>query len=254
MVEIVRLSEPLPVSMSNDWYDMATQDHFWIQWRFRSFQRLYGAYLKPGMKLLEIGCGNGVVRDQVEKAYDVTVDATDLNMFALEKAGKGRGRLLTYNVFDRHPDMVGAYDAVLLMDVIEHIDNDQAFLEACLDHLKPGGRVLINVPAFQWLYSRYDKEDGHVRRYNKNEISALFKRTGLSGASFSYWGFTALPVILARKGVLLFMKDRFVVAGFQPPGMMADVFLRFLMWIDLHLLRWCWRIGGSSLMATGISK
>ena len=56
---------------------------------------------------------------------------------------------------------------VVLFDVLEHIPDTQPFLSSVIRHIKLNGFLLINVPALQTLYSKYDETVGHVRRYNK---------------------------------------------------------------------------------------
>ncbi len=97
----------------------------------------------------------------MEEAFSVPVDGCDLNEQALRLARAGRGRLLLYDVFEQRSELRGAYDMVLLMDVIEHLEDDLAFLQASLTHLKPGGIVVINVPAHMSLHSKYDRMAGH---------------------------------------------------------------------------------------------
>ena len=63
------------------------------------------------------------------------------------------------------------YDSLLLLDVLEHIEDDSEFLMKCAELLKPGGYIIINVPAFIAFYSRYDKQVGHQRRYTKVSIA-----------------------------------------------------------------------------------
>ena len=122
-------------------------DHFWIKWRHSVLLRQLNRARFRGKIALEVGCGHGLVREMLERDRGIRVDGCDLNQHALEKATSGKGRLLVYNVFDRNVEMLGAYDLLLLMDVIEHIDDDLAFVKASLEHLKPDGLVVINVPA-----------------------------------------------------------------------------------------------------------
>jgi SAM-dependent methyltransferase len=62
------------------------------------------------------------------------------------------------------------FDAIMYIDVIEHIDDDAAELQRAADRLKPGGALIVLVPAHQWLYSPFDKAIGHYRRYNKKRL------------------------------------------------------------------------------------
>ncbi len=65
------------------------------------------------------------------------------------------------------------FDAILYIDVLEHIEHDAAEVHLAASHLKLGGRLVILCPAHQWLYSPFDKQIGHYRRYNANMMRAL---------------------------------------------------------------------------------
>ena len=70
------------------------------------------------------------------------------------------------------------YDAIVMMNVLEHIENDASVLSTLRKALHPGGRLVVYVPAFMLLYSDFDSEIGHYRRYRKGDLSSLFERTG----------------------------------------------------------------------------
>ena len=67
------------------------------------------------------------------------------------------------------------FDTIMYLDVLEHIKNDKKEIDIALKSLKKNGNLIINVPAFQFLYSDFDKNVGHYRRYNKKKLISLFK-------------------------------------------------------------------------------
>src|SRR5437762_8310372 len=147
MSAIETLSQPQAVSMAEEWFQFATADHFWMQWRHHLIVRAVkrsGAVLQ---RALEVGCGNGVARQMLERDLGIAIDGCDLNQPVLETAKPGRGRLFVYNIFDQEPSLLERYDAVFLLDVIEHIRDDSAFLTVALRHLRQGGLLVGNVPA-----------------------------------------------------------------------------------------------------------
>jgi SAM-dependent methyltransferase len=155
----------------------------------------------------------------LERDLGVPVDGCDLNRKALEMAEPGRGRLLSYDILDLLPSMLGRYDAVFLLDVLEHIPTDTSFLAAALKHLHPGGLIVINVPASMTLFSLYDKAAGHVRRYSKKTLSHLFHRCGLESNDLEYWGLSMVPVLVARKVYMHMIPPADVMrAGFAAPN------------------------------------
>ena len=250
MSQLEFLSAAAAVSMADEWFDLADRDHFWMRWRFDILCRQMRRFgITPG-KTLEIGCGHGVLRQQMEDAFMVPVDGCDLNQYALRMAPAGRGRLLVYNIFDRLPEMCGVYDMILLMDVIEHLDDDLGFLQASLEHLKPRGIVAVNVPAHAGLYSKYDTVAGHKRRYNSSSISTLFQKSNVAPLAMVNWGLSLVPVLLVRKLLLKFVSnERTIGAGFKPPGRAAKAGLDLLKDIEMSV-----PIDmpiGSSIMALG---
>ena len=85
------LSAAAAVSMADEWFDIANRDHFWMRWRFDILRRQMRRFgITPG-KTLEIGCGHGVLRQQMEEAFMVPVDGCDLNQHALRMAPEGAG-------------------------------------------------------------------------------------------------------------------------------------------------------------------
>lgn len=236
MSEIEFLSSATPVSMADEWFELATADHFWMQWRHQVLLRQLERADRPIRTALEIGCGHGVVRELVERDLDISVDGCDLNQRALQTARDGRGRLLVYNILDRNPALVEAYDLVLLMDVIEHLEDDLEFLKAALEHVKPNGLVAINVPAHMVFYGKYDEVAGHKRRYDIAQIESLFRQASVKPLSIVYWGFSLLPVLFARNVILCFVsRDRVIRTGFAQQNAIARRILRTVQWVETNM-------------------
>jgi len=251
MNRIEQLSPVTGVSMADEWFEHATADHFWMQWRHELLVRQLTKIGHPIEKALEVGCGHGVVRQLVERDMGIAVDGCDLNRRALEMAANGKGRLLVYDIFDRNPALLEAYDLVLLMDVIEHLDDDLGFLSAALEHLKPGGIIAINVPAHMAFYSKYDEVVGHKRRYNRARIEWLFRQTHVGPLSIAYWGLTLLPLLLARKIVLRFVsREQTIHTGFAEHNVVTRKILRTMQRLELSA-SFPMPIG-TSLMAFGV--
>src|SRR6185295_9082658 len=141
---------------------------------------------------------------------------------ALAKVGPSRGRTLLYNIEDRLEGLKEKYDVVFLFDVLEHIQDPGRFLKAALWHLKPGGSIVINVPALQSLYSRYDQLIGHFLRYDAVSLRRLLESdaSGLEVVDMRYWGLSLVPVAWLRKIVLWKTQtpQHAVAAGFETPA------------------------------------
>ncbi len=223
------LSTPQESAFPDEWYALSGCDHFWFRWRLAATLRLaqdVGIPIRRPLRCLEIGSGAGILRDQLEAETDWNVDVTDLNQEALRRARKGRGRTLYYDVLE---EKLGAdYDVVLAFDVIEHLTSVRPFLSSAGRHVKPGGQLLLNVPALQWLYSAYDETVGHQRRYDRRSLAREIEGLGLDLVEVRYWGFALVPLLMLRKALLGIRRrpaDEVIRRGFRPPGHLANKLL-----------------------------
>src|SRR5207244_311060 len=71
-------------------------------------------------------------------------------------------------------------DTVVMINVLEHIEDDQDIVRMAHQSLVPGGALVIYSPALRWLYSSYDKAVGHYRRYEKNPLEDLLRAAGFA--------------------------------------------------------------------------
>jgi len=230
------LSEPADYSMADDWYEIAKADHFWMQWRFKVLEKMIPCNYEWG-RTLEIGCGHGVVRQQIENRFNCSVEGCDLNLDSLGMAVSGRGKLYFYNIHQRRNELKEQFSTILLLDVIEHIDEPIPFLESVSFHLKPGGKLIIGAPALPLLYSQYDVAAGHSRRYTFSLLKQQVESCGFKLEEKSYWGFCLIPVLFLRKIVLPFYRKKIVIkAGFQPPAVWIEDFFQFLRKLECRFM------------------
>lgn len=228
---ITYLSEPASVSMADEWFELATPDHFWMSRRFDVFAALMGDETFDGLRLGEIGCGHGAVLRQCRQRFNVDMDGFDLNPLALEQGERDDPslQLYCYDIHDRRDELAGIYDGLVLFDVIEHIDDDAGFIESACFHLKPGGFLAIDVPGSMRLFSAYDEVAGHVRRYEPETLAKLAERTGLVIDRWTWWGRPLRPIARLRRHVVRQMaRDRVIQRGFKPPGRLGNTLLRML--------------------------
>jgi SAM-dependent methyltransferase len=227
MSEVVYLSASMPVHMADEWFAIANRDHFWIRRRFDVLQKLARGIEFRGKQIGEIGCGSGLVQQQFQQRYQTNVDGFDLNEHALKNSVATNQPRYCYNIFDRNPGFRERYDVVLLFDVLEHIEDEKPFLEAVLFHLKKGGFLFINVPAFMAFHSRYDEVVGHQRRYDLDMLDKACSSVALKKVTSTYWGLPMVPLLLLRKLWLKGQTDSRLVTerGYKPPGKAANSIL-----------------------------
>jgi SAM-dependent methyltransferase len=128
--------------------------------------------------LLDVGAGTGGVTAMLGWRDDrvaVAEGSRTLVSHAHREHGLGAVQALVH----RLPVADGSVDVVCLLDVIEHLTDPVAALEEAARALSPGGHVVVNVPAHQWLWSAADESLGHVRRYDRRLLRAQLTAAGL---------------------------------------------------------------------------
>lgn len=233
------LSDIQPDDFPFDWYAIANQNHFWFKSRIDSFFTFASTLtdIQKVSHVLEIGCGNGLVRRQLEKRSEWITDGADINLKALELNQDLRGRSLLYNINERREEFENKYDHIILFDVLEHIPDTSSFLDSCLYHLKPGGIIFINVPALDNYKSRYDEAVGHIRRYDKEMMTREFQGKPVEIIAQRFWALSLIPFLFLRKYVIKGEKDpkKIVTRGLQPPGAFVNLAMYSMLKIERSL-------------------
>lgn len=239
MNEVELLSAPQSTDFPESWYEESSPDHFWFRWRLAALRRALEharAPLSAPWRVLDVGCGSGVLAAQLEANTGWTVDGADLNLRALESRVPRRGRALYYDVTERRAELLERYDAAILFDVLEHVERPRVLLESVLAHLRPGGLLLVNVPALPALRSVYDDVAGHLRRYTRATLSSELSGLGLEPCALRSWGLSLVPLLAIRKLVLRRAGPRTIERGFRPPGALSNRVLSWLGGIETRLL------------------
>jgi SAM-dependent methyltransferase len=149
-------------------------------------------------RILDVGCGTGanlLMLSQYGDAEGVDVSEDALAFCrerGLEKVKLGAAEDLPYDD--------GTFDLVTALDVVEHIDDDLAGLREMRRVLRPGGRVLLFVPTFMFLWGLQDDVSNHRRRYRLPELRRVLEQAGFEIERMTYANITFfLPILLARK-------------------------------------------------------
>jgi 2-polyprenyl-3-methyl-5-hydroxy-6-metoxy-1,4-benzoquinol methylase len=197
--QVEYLSSPAEVRMTDGYFELASLDHFWVRRRFEVFQKLAGGLVQSSKEMADVGCGHGMLQRQVEEAYGREVTGFDLNEGGLKRNLSRSSKVCCYDVFEKNPIFQSRFDLIFLWDVIEHIADEDSFLQAVLFHLARGGKLVVNVPAGRWALSGYDRAAGHFRRYSQRTLLEVLGKNGLEVMTWSYWGLPFLPTLAFRK-------------------------------------------------------
>jgi SAM-dependent methyltransferase len=147
-------------------------------------------------KILDVGCGTGGNLEMLEKFG--AAEGVDVSDDALEFC-KSKGLTVHKGLAEKLPFADESFDVVTALDVIEHLDDDVAGLKEMHRVLKTGGKTLIFVPAFMWLWGVQDDVSNHRIRYTKKQIVERLERAGfeVERATYANWTFFA-PILGGR--------------------------------------------------------
>jgi SAM-dependent methyltransferase len=152
-----------------------------------------------GQHVLEVGCGIGTYTAEIADGIR-TVIAVDMDpafiQTATERLGQRRNVRLVCGDITRSVVSLAdeeTFDTVILLDVLEHIEDDIGVLTSLRSKLRPGGHVVVKVPAMNFLYSQMDLSLGHWRRYDKIELSAVIHSSGFD--LVEVWRFNAFAIL-----------------------------------------------------------
>jgi len=165
---------------------------WWNVGRRRILEEMLGrSTASRKLRILDIGCGPGGNLLFLKNFGDVTGLDSD-NEARIFSKDKGFNELVRGEA-ESLPFEDARFDAAALLDVIEHIDDDEKALRQAYYVLRPGGVLLLSVPAYRWMWSEHDVALHHKRRYVRKELSNKIKKSGFTIQEMSYFCIPAIP-------------------------------------------------------------
>lgn len=180
--------------------------HAWFAGRTRAILKYLDAEVGPPVpgkvrKILDIGSGAGNMAHHLAQYGQVF--GLDYNPRPLPVAQQ-RGLPVMQGSGNELPFSTNTFDLVALLDTVEHIPDELGVLYECTRVLKPGGKLIVTVPAFMWLWSQNDTLNAHQRRYTAPELASKLGQHGFQVLHKSYNNFFAFPLaaglIMLRRG------------------------------------------------------
>jgi len=188
------------VSFPEDGYDFCfeiEENSFWFKHRNNCIVEALNICKTSG-PIFDIGGGNGFVSMAMEKAGFETI-LVEPGLSGISNAKQRGLRYLICSTFEDAGFKADFLSNIGLFDVVEHVDSDQEFLQNVFNCLRPGGKIIITVPAYQFLWSKEDIEAGHFRRYSINSIQKKLKAVGFKIKYKTYFfSFLPIPIFLFR--------------------------------------------------------
>jgi SAM-dependent methyltransferase len=155
--------------------------------------------IKPPQTVMDAGCGWGVtLKDLESKRYKVT--GMDISRRTLRELDSPQRMLVEADLTKPLPEGHEKFDAVLALDVIEHLDDDRAAVQRFGQLTNPGGYVIVSVPALPEFFTEFDEIQGHRRRYLPETLRAAFEDSCLELERIFWWGQWLVPVLRRQRG------------------------------------------------------
>lgn len=156
---------------------------------------------EPGSTIADIGCASGIFLEHLHAKGFKNLYGIDPNPDSIIFIKKNLPLAHLYGLYlkDFLKEKQQKFDFVFLLDVLEHIEDDAAFLREVTGLLHSHSKVLISVPAFQWLWSDHDRMCNHFRRYSKKYLIKLLESCGYKIEFCSYYSTILFPLVILQK-------------------------------------------------------
>jgi trans-aconitate methyltransferase len=224
------------------------QQHWWWRARERLILSVIEEIQRSGStdSILDIGCGDGLLFEQLAKFGDVEGVESDRSL--ISDRGPWRDRIYLAP-FDRTFQPGKKYSLILMLDVLEHFSDATSSLTRAMELLDSKGTLILTVPAFPCLWTSHDDLNKHVKRYTKKSLIALASQAGMKVLNCQYFfHWTFAPKLL------LHFKEGCFGARFQMPRVPRPWVNEMLLRISIaeqKLLRNASVPFGSSIIAIG---
>jgi 2-polyprenyl-3-methyl-5-hydroxy-6-metoxy-1,4-benzoquinol methylase len=188
----------MPQAMLTETLDKVRRHPWWHARAKLALAVLSQHTIRPPAQIMDVGCGWGINIKALEEA-GYAVSGLDISRQILECIDEPPRRLFEADLNQALPPDVGVNDAVLALDVIEHLDDDQNATRQFARLLRPGGIAVVSVPARPDLFSEFDQIQGHRRRYVPETLLAAFRDSTLEVKRIFWWGQWMVPLLTRRK-------------------------------------------------------
>jgi ubiquinone/menaquinone biosynthesis C-methylase UbiE len=214
--------------MRSDLYEdmyKSEETHWWHMAKRRFVGNLIKMYAqKKSLSLLDVGCGTGKNMEDLSRFGEVW--GVDISNEALLFCKKRNLSKVKIGEAEHLPFGEKSFDVVSALDVLEHVD-DMRSVREIKRVLKDGGYIIITVPAFGWLWSKWDEILHHKRRYTRKQLEDILTQEGFSIKRNTYiHSFLVMPSLIIRK--LKQRQSKTYTSDFQINNSLTNTILSFI--------------------------
>ena len=193
-----------------------TEDHMW--WYRALHARLCDALKTVSGQILDAGCGTGGFLAKLgHQRPDLQSFGIEWDPGAASRASQKSAAAIIRGSVDTLPFAASSFDAVISADVLCHAAVDpSAALTEIHRVLRSGGRLVLNMPAYQWMRSAHDYRVHNVRRQTARQTTAMLRQTGFTNVQARYWNSLLLPLMIIQRKLLSRGNAMSDVAPFSP--------------------------------------
>jgi SAM-dependent methyltransferase len=219
--------------------------HWWFRGRLAVLRTVLRGVVPAGpARLLELGCGTGNMLEMLAEFGEAVGMETDPVLLAAAQAvglDARRGTLPDDLVVPE-----GWADVVLLLDVLEHLDDEAGALGTARRALSPGGVLIVTVPAYRWLWSGHDVALHHRRRYTAGRLRQVVAKAGFRVGRVTYFNTLLFPMLALARAAKRLRGD--ASHDLRPAGRALGILLERCFAFERHLVPRMRLPFGSSLL------
>lgn len=226
-------------------------------WYFRSLHahvdRELSGWVPAGGAVLDAGCGTGGLILRLQARHPGwTLAGIDFMALACTLARQRCGPAVEVREasITALPFADASFDAVVSADVVCQVMDPEVAAAEFLRVLRPGGRVVVNVPAYRWMWSYHDDSCQTKHRYTRPEVAALLRGAGFADVTTTHWNALPFPAVWAKRKLFRRPEDTSDVRAYPSAveGVCSALMAAEHAWLDVGG-RWAW---GTSVLGVGV--